>query len=142
MKVVLDTNVLVSGLMRASTPPGRLIDFVRAGSLVPVVDDRILDEYSEVLHRPELQAYFTSADVESILDFMRRDADHVTCETVTRALPDPDDTPFLEVALAARAVLITGNARHFPVAQRANCLVLTPREFLGAYLGEGEGPSP
>jgi predicted nucleic acid-binding protein len=52
-------------------------------------------------------------------------------------LPDPDDEPFLSVAAAAAAVLISGNLRHFPVRVRAEVTVLSPRAFVDGMRGGG-----
>ena len=62
MRIVLDTNVLVSGMMRAGGPPGRIVDHLRSGELQIVLDDRILGEYADVLRRPELGPYFSNVD--------------------------------------------------------------------------------
>ena len=59
MKAVIDTNVLVSGLIRSDGPRGRIVDLMLAGLLSLVADDRILAEYRNVLRRDYLQSYFT-----------------------------------------------------------------------------------
>jgi hypothetical protein len=48
-------------------------------------------------------------------------------------LPDPDDAPFIEVALAADVPLVTGNERHFPAETQGGCLVLSPAGFVARY---------
>ncbi|MCD6224259.1 MAG: PIN domain-containing protein [Deltaproteobacteria bacterium] len=53
MKIVLDTNVLLSGMMNPSCPPGRIVDFLRTGVLQLVIDDRIIAEYTDILHQKE-----------------------------------------------------------------------------------------
>ena len=136
MKAVLDTNVLVSGLIRANGPPGRLVDWVRAGILFPVVDDRILEEYADVLRRPELTRYLFRSDAEAILDYLNRHAEHMVSAVQIDGLPDPDDAVFLEVALAADVPLVTGNKRHFPPGLRRDCPVMSSAEFLARYGGQ------
>ena len=51
MRVVLDTNVLVAGLLAAAGPPGWIVEAVLAGDLEPVLDGAIRQEYEEVLRR-------------------------------------------------------------------------------------------
>lgn len=133
MRAVLDTNVLVSGMINAHGAPGRIVDLLRAGALQPVVDDRILAEYTDVLAREELQRYFTPADRGDILEFLHKTAEHAAAQTVITGLPDPDDGPFLEIALAAEAPLVTGNKKHFPPDKRRGTLVLSPAEFLTRF---------
>ena len=130
MIVVLDTNVLVSGLMSPGNPPGRIIDFLRAGDISLAIDDRILAEYSAVLARDYFRKYFTVAEKDLILDFIAHDSIRVLCTQSVQGLPDLDDVCFLEVALASKAPLVTGNEKHFPVNRRQGAEVYSPAEFL------------
>ena len=57
-------------------------------------------------------------------------AERVTALPLSVDLPDPTDLPFLEVADAAQACLVTGNARHFPKKHCKGIAILLPREFL------------
>jgi uncharacterized protein len=111
-------------------PPGRLVDLFRSGFLHVAVDDRILAEYVDVLHRPRLSRYFVSSDLAQILDYLRSVSLHVLARKQIRNLPDQSDAPFLEVALAAKLPLVTGNIRHYPDVWRQECTVLTPADFL------------
>lgn len=130
MKVVLDTNVLVSGVMRRSTPPAALIDLVHQDRITLVVDDRILAEYREVLHRPALARWIAPAPRDFILDKILCDSLSVGAVASFGDLPDPNDAPFLEVAHAARAPLVTGNLKHFPARLRRGVRVIPPADFL------------
>ena len=133
---VLDTNVLVSGLLSPYAPPGRLVDVLLTRRLRIALDDRIELEYREVLARPRLgidpsrgQAFL------AILQFQ----EHVTAAPWPHPTPpDPDDTMFLEVALQSRAsVLVTGNLKHFPPACRGPVSVLSPRAAWERFVGLG-----
>jgi putative PIN family toxin of toxin-antitoxin system len=131
-RIVLDTNVLVSGIISATNPPGRIIDGIRSDDIRICIDDRILAEYRDVLTRPELARWIHPDDGIAILDHISNSADRVDGFVTVNGLPDPDDAPFLEVALIARVPLITGNIRHFPAEVAGPAVVLTPREFLTA----------
>ena len=50
-----------------------------------------------------------------------------------RGLPDPDDAPFLECALAAGVPLVTGNIRHFPKSVAEDVIVITPAQFVARF---------
>ena len=129
MNVVLDTNVLVSALLSPFHTPARVLDLILAGEVEIAFDDRIMAEYREVLARPKFA--FDLRAVEDILDFIEHSGIAVTSLPLPAAkLPDIDDLPFLEVAAAAQATLVTGNVRHFPPDQRAGVAVLSPAEFL------------
>ena len=128
MRVVLDTNVLVSGVLSARGICAQILDLVVEGVLLPCVDGRILGEYEDVLHRRELA--LPRQEVEEILEFLRRFAEPVAAVPLPSDVPDPEDLPFLEVAASADAVLVSGNLRHFPVKSRGGVRVVSPRGLL------------
>ncbi len=124
---VLDTNVLVSGLLNPSGHPGRLLDAVLSGHLVLALDDRIYAEYSEVLIRPNFK--FDKSDVRDLLSFLRMQYRINAHPVKLKNLPDASDLPFAETALSLEeAVLVTGNPRHFPKAMLKGLLVLNPKQ--------------
>jgi putative PIN family toxin of toxin-antitoxin system len=129
LRVVLDTNVLVSGLLSPFGPPGEIARLVSSGSVVVCLDARIYAEYAAVLSRPAFD--FAPDAVAALLDYIDFRGEIVAARPLTIRLPDPDDEPFLEVAIACGAeCLVTGNLRHYPSAVRAGVLVLSPAEFL------------
>jgi len=129
VNVVLDTNVLVSGLLTPHGPSGRVLDLVLGGDLTPCFDDRIIAEYREVLARAKFA--FDPIQVEAILDYIEAEGLHVVATPLGVSLPDPDDNAFLEVATATGAEwLITGNLRHFPAGARRGIRATGPGEFV------------
>lgn len=130
MRVVLDTNVVVSGLLNPHGAPGRVIDLLLNGQLVALYDDRILDEYRDVLLRPEFG--FDPRDVKTFMEFVQGQGEGVAATPLGLTLPDEDDLPFLEVAASGAAdALITGNRRHFvPVRRSHRVPVYTPQRLL------------
>ena len=133
MRVVVDTNVLVSGLLSPFGPPGIIVGLITAGSLCSCHDSRILAEYNAVLRRPAFP--FAEEEVMALMAQMRASGELVSARPLPLRLPDPDDEPFLEVAAAAMAeFLVTGNLKHFPDDRRQGVRVVTPREFLDSGL--------
>ena len=131
MRVVLDTNLLVSAFLNPRGAPGEVVDMVMTGELELCVDDRILTEYAEVLCRPRLS--LPTEEVNTLLAGIRDTAVWVPSAPLRVTLPDMADAPFLEVAIAADAILVTGNARHFLHEARRGVKVVSPREFLDWY---------
>lgn len=133
MRVVIDTNVIVSGILNPYGSPGRIINALLSESITALHDDRILSEYREVLLRPTFG--FSRSDVEVLLDFVELAGEHVSAEPLSLTLPDPSDLPFLEVATTGRAkALISGNIKHFkPRRGQHSVLVTTPADFLRRY---------
>jgi len=128
VRVVLDTNVLVSAVLTAHGACARIVDLLVEGELELYGDDRILAEYTSVLERPELR--IDPRDAAVLLELLRSITHPVAGVPLPVQLPDPEDTAFLEAAAASQSVLITGNTRHYPKGSRAGVKVLTPREFL------------
>lgn len=113
MKIVLDTNVLVAGLLSPFGPCAQIVRLVSSGTLILCVDARILSEYHEVLRRPKF--HFEQEMIDSLLDYIDGHGRNVASSPLSHPLPDPEDEPFLEVALAGKAeYLVTGNHAHFP----------------------------
>ncbi len=128
MKIVMDTNVVVSALLRPQGVLARILDLVLSRQATLALDHRIYNEYQEVLLRPEFG--FSRDYVDNILDFLWRSSERAHAVALPVQLPDPDDAKFLEVAASAAAdALITGNLKHFPPRQRCGVRVLSPRQW-------------
>ena len=129
-RAVFDTNVLVAGFLSPAGPPGRIVEWLRVGSVVAVLDDRIFAEYAEVLVRPAF--CLPAGEVNIVLDAIRTRATWAEVGAGYKMLPDPDDVPFAECAHAAKVPLVTGNLRHFPGAACRGVRVLTPAQFVAS----------
>jgi putative PIN family toxin of toxin-antitoxin system len=129
MRLVLDTNVIVSGLLSPFGMPGRILDLVTSRNVVV-----LYDEYREVLARPRLQ--IGAAEASGLLEFLERDGMLVSAPPVPVTLPDIDDLPFVEVAEAGAAdALVTGNGRHFvPVQGSFATPLMSPSVFFDFWL--------
>ena len=129
MRVVLDTNVLVSGLLSPFGPPGEIVRMVSSGAVVLCLDARILAEYDDVLARPRFG--FDPDSVAALLDYIDFRSKMVASEPLEQRLPDPDDEPFLEVAATCGTnCLVTGDLADFPSDMRAGITVLSPAQFM------------
>ena len=132
MIVVLDTNVVVSGLISPFGAPGEIVRMVASGVLQLCYDARVLSEYRNVLLRQEFS--FDQAHVEDLLDQIETCGHVATGKLLTERLSDSDDEPFLEVALGGEAhYLVTGNLKHYPAKKRQGMRVVSPTEFLDIY---------
>jgi len=129
MRVVLDTNVLVSGLLSASGPPAWIVEAVLAGELELALDTAIRQEYEDVLRRPEFR--FSPEVVDDLLVAIDQFGFQVVAAPPCPVpLPDPDDEPFLAVARITNSTLVTGNLKHYPPRTRYGVTVQTPRELV------------
>ncbi len=132
MIIVLDTNVLVSGLLNPYGAPGEIVRLISSADMALAYDARILSEYREVLLRPKFP--FEEAQIDSLLEQISCRGRVVAAKPLLRSLADPDDDCFLEVAISGSVdFLVTGNVKHFPVKARQGVNVILPEEFLRKY---------
>jgi uncharacterized protein len=140
MRIVLDTNVLVSGLLQPLGNPAQILSLALAGAIQVCHDERILAEYAEVLARPRFK--LDAAHVRDVL--AKLELDEVAVDATGQAspgLPDPDDEPFLAVALAASAdFLVTGNLADYPKQKCKGCAVVSPAEFMERWKNPARMP--
>ena len=113
IRVVVDTNILVSALLQPESPPAAALMLALSGEVQLCVSDAVFAEYDEVIRRPHLKR---SPDIiENTLQSVRRLGHWVKPGVRVAACVDPDDNIFLECAEAARAdYLVTGNQRQIP----------------------------
>ncbi len=138
MRIVLDTNILVSGLLTPFGASAQIMRMVASGRLAVCYDARILTEYEEVLRRPKFA--FPEDAVTALLEQILDEGVSIAATPLPEALPDRDDEPFLEVARAANAEgsddpvpLITGNSKHYPEGSRQGVKVVSPRYFVDHF---------
>jgi|SRR5205085_6063915 len=137
IKVVIDTNVIISANIKDEGAEARLLDLVAHRKLHLYVSAPILAEYEGVLRRPKLR--LAPERVEAALELIRAASTVVSPAQTLSISPDEADNRFLECAEEAKAdYLVTGNKRHFPkrwkdttVVNARECLELLGPELQG-----------
>ena len=130
MRIVMDTNVLVSGMLTPFGICGEIVRMLTSSSFVLCVDSRILFEYEDVLQRPCFKIERKMIDI--VMAYIDSSSETHNSMPLKETLPDPDDNQFLEVSVSANVdYLVTGNLKHFPNKLRCGIKVLSPREFVG-----------
>ena len=125
MTIVLDTNVLVSALLKPKSHPAYVLNAILNEKVTLLFDNRILEEYKRVLLRPRFG--FSVEIVEPLLDYLESEGRFVVANYSGRQFEDDEDKKFYEVAVTGKAdYLVTGNIRHFPIEP----LLITPRDFV------------
>ena len=134
IRVVLDTNIIVSALLQPAGPPARIFVLVLGGGLQLCVSARIYAEYEEVISRARLQR--SQETIASTLQAIREKGLWVRPAQSVRVCADLDDDIFLECAQAAQAdYRVTGNIKHFPTSW-ANTRIVTARWLLDSLLAD------
>jgi putative PIN family toxin of toxin-antitoxin system len=133
MRIVLDTNVLISGIF-FSGPPARILAAWADGRFELVASVEVLAEYRRVAER--LQKTFPSIDINAILDLVTRETRIVEPVPVpVSACDDPDDLMFLACALAGGAgLVVTGDRALLRASGFLGLEIVNPREFVRRYI--------
>jgi putative PIN family toxin of toxin-antitoxin system len=132
MTIVLDTNVIISGIIRPYSKAAAILRLVASGIIKLAYDLRLLCEYRDVLSRPKFS--LAKEDIDAFLNQIEQEGVLVSVMPLKFRLPATEDESFLEVALAGRATaLVTGNKRHFSKKQYEGTRILSPAEFLEAF---------
>ena len=127
--VVIDTNVLVSALLSRNPDAStvRVFKALLSDKIIPVYNDEILAEYSDVLRRKKFN--FPESTIQSTINYFKKYGIYSDRLSTGEDLPDPKDLVFYEVCMAKRdkdSMLVTGNMKHFPVRP----YIVTPNELM------------
>jgi uncharacterized protein len=134
MRLVLDTNIVISALLWKGSPR-RLLRVATIGRVTLFTSDPLLAELAEVLSRSKFKEKVTALGVSSnrLFETYARLAETVQPVDVPRIAPDPDDDVVIGTALAAKAdLLVTGDHALLSVAQYENVRIVSVREALDA----------
>jgi putative PIN family toxin of toxin-antitoxin system len=133
IRVVIDTNAVVSANLKDDGLPAAILDFAANKRILMCISEAVFAEYQEVLHRPHLK--LTRQRIGRSLAVIRKTSALVQpTRTVTEIKDDEADNRLLECAEAARAeYLVTGNIKHFPKTFGTTTIV-TPKQFVDLLL--------
>ncbi len=136
MRVVLDTNVVASGIFFGGVP-GRILDAWAAHKFTLVLSPATLDEYRRVGDELRVEYPELSATLDPILTLIAMNAVIVDAPDLpARQTRDIDDDKFIAAAIAANAeVIVSGDRDLLAVARTLPIEMLTPRQFSDRYLG-------
>ena len=124
---VIDTNVLVSSLFsKGFSNPSTVINSVISGTITPLYNDEIIEEYRDVLSRRKFN--FNPKHIENLISvFTEFGVNAVRKNSFNEDFPDSDDIVFYEVAMSVDdSYLVTGNIKHFP----RKSFVVTPAQMV------------
>jgi putative PIN family toxin of toxin-antitoxin system len=128
LRLVLDTNIVVSAALKPDGLQRTVLLLATTKPSTLFVTGTILDEYRDVLSRPETK--IRTGLRNQLLQLIRIRARTIRPSRIPLMTKDPDDNKFLECADAARAdYLVTGNQKHFPAFWKKT-KVITSREFI------------
>ena len=137
MFVVLDTNVLVSGLKSARGASFQMIRLIQAGRIQPALSAPLMFEYDDVMRRAGMVPHFHPAEIEAFLDWLTSVSSlHKVYFLWRPLLKDPKDDLVLECAVSAGArYIVTHNLSDFRKAESLGVRVVTPSKLLSILTG-------
>ena len=117
MRLVVDTNIIVSALLSPDGTAFRILSDVLDGKYEVLISEEIFKEYDDVLHREKFG--FGEEIIEFLLDWFRQNAVWIETERSDIPMRDEKDRVFFDVAKCCKARLLTGNSRHYPVDRKS-----------------------
>jgi uncharacterized protein len=132
VRVVLDTNILLSALIRRDSVPGRVLEAWLDDRFVLIAHDWLLDELRTVTRRPRIRALIRPSEAGRLVNQIRALAELVASVPSTRLSDDPADDFLLGMSEAGRAdYLVTGDkAGLLALGRHRATAILTARAFL------------
>jgi len=134
MRVVLDSNVHVSAVIKRESQPGRIIKAWRADSFELLISDLIMKEIDDVLHRDKIykKYHLTEDRIKRALEVLRLYAVRIPQKTtISMIKDDPSDNRVIECATDGNADYIVSGDRHLLALKSfRNTIILQPSEFL------------
>jgi putative PIN family toxin of toxin-antitoxin system len=129
MKIVLDTNVFISGIF-FSGPPAQILKAWKDQKFQIVISKDILSEYQRVAD--ELSKKFSAVDIRPIIELLTIYGEIVETEGIfVTVCEDPDDNMFLECAIASNSkIIISGDKHLLRVSGYQGIDVVKPRDFI------------
>jgi len=128
LKVVIDTNIIVSALLSPRGLSAKLLNLVLEKKIIIVYDNNILFEYMDVLNRNKFK--LDKELVNIIINFITKEGEYKTAEFQKIKCNDEDDKAFYELYKNEDVdFLITGNKKHFPDEKN----IVTVRSFFNEY---------
>jgi putative PIN family toxin of toxin-antitoxin system len=129
IRAVIDTNVVVSGLLSPTGNEALILLAIHQGLVQPCFSEEILEEYADVLARPKFA--FAADEIAALLAMFRHQGELIVPKPSGTVSVDPGDTKFLQCADTAQAdYFVTGNKRHFPEASYGVTRVVSASELL------------
>ena len=125
IKIVLDTNVIVSAALSPNGNPAKILSLITLNKHIQIYyNDEILNEYNDVLSRPRMNIS-TEIQVHIINSIIKIGTLKNPIASLI-VMPDESDRIFYDTAKKSGAILITGNTKHYP----AEPFIMTPADFM------------
>jgi putative PIN family toxin of toxin-antitoxin system len=120
-RLVIDTNVFVSGLISGASSPAQILKAIQQKKVIHLVSDPIVEEYLRVLDYPQIRKFkkITDEFVADIAAYLVYQTERVELSSKIRLSPDPDDNVFLETAVDGKADWLVTNDKADLLALRA-----------------------
>ncbi len=133
MRIILDTNVFISGIF-FSGPPSQILKAWEKQRLEIVFCQQILDEYQRVAD--ELSSKYPLVDITPIIELLTIFGQFVDTKGVDISIcEDPDDDKFIECAIAGKCdIIVSGDTHVLKLVEYKGIKSVKPRDFIEKYL--------
>ena len=133
MKIILDTNVLISGIFFKG-PPNQILKAWQEGKIQLVISEEILTEYKRVVE--DLSQKYPAIEINQILELITIYSEVIdTKDFKVSVCEDPDDNKFLSCALSSKSnIIVSGDKHLLEISGFQGLIIIKPRDFIDNYL--------
>jgi putative PIN family toxin of toxin-antitoxin system len=131
---VVDTNIFVSAFLSPKGLATQIMTLALQGKLQVCYNQAIIEEYDEVLSRPNFKFKLTQEQIAEELETLRKEGLFFDVQPSIFPMEDETDRVFYDVAKSASAFLITNNKKHYP----KDPIIFTPRDFFETFVPDVE----
>ncbi len=132
LRLVIDTNILISGLMSVNSLPQQVFDYATSQAIL-LMSDEVQSEIENVVSRPKLEKYITLERRTKFLTELSQQIEKIEINQQIRLCRDPKDDKFLELAVCGEAnYIITGDADLLDLHPFQNISIIKAASFLTA----------
>ena len=129
MRLVLDTNVIISALINPTGKPSQIVKLILSRKADLYYNSAILSEYESVLLRPKFSKVLSSEDTRRFINLLRSIGISFDPIPSNIKLPDESDRVFYDTAKGSGSLLVSGNMKHFP----KESFIFLPADFLKRF---------
>jgi len=126
VRLVLDTNVVISALLNPTGKPSEIMKMILGRGAELYCNSAILSEYEKVALRPKFSGKINPNNIRRFIKLLESIGISFNSPPSSITLPDESDRIFYDTAKGSRSILISGNIKHFPKAP----FIMTPSDFL------------
>lgn len=132
LKVVIDTNVIISSALSVDSNPSKIFEMLLSGNIESYTSEDIINEIKEVMERRKIREIISFQDREFIIKAFENNSELIVpSEKYLEVKEDPKDNKFLDCAASANTdYIISGDEHLLKLKKFKNIVIISPADFV------------